>query len=287
MVATSTTMDEKALKALEMRQNGRKIEEIAGEFGVDKSTVSRWLHRVAPDPQQLQEENELLHEELQQSKVAMQKVQMELQRVATREEELQSQLQQTEMLLHSGASELQRVKNEFQQVADELQQTKTWLQNSKEQVQSLETALQAKKNSWFVDLFTKKWFQTFIVLVGSISTACAITAPIFMHVNIPSLWAYCLALYVDIAAFIFILNNRHKLGKWFAFNITFQVLIKLGCVASIFFLMGYGKQSDVEQAWMVLLISFSLAVSVGLASYGFADLILSLNKDQQDVKRNN
>lgn len=114
-----------------------------------------------------------------------------------------------------------------------------------------------------VSFLRKDTFLAILLIVLSIATACAITAPIFIAVKIPWIWAYTIAIGVDMAAFIFIFRGRHGLGSFFAVSTGIQAAIACGVL--------YAVPADIVLA----LKAGVVAVSIGLAIYGFADLIKS------------
>lgn len=124
-------------------------------------------------------------------------------------------------------------------------------------------ALDKPKPGKMVSFLRKDTFLAILLIVLSIATACAITAPIFVAVKIPWIWAYTIAIGVDMAAFIFIFRGRHGLGSFFAVSTGIQAAIACGVL--------YAVPADIVLA----LKAGVVAVSIGLAIYGFADLIKS------------
>jgi CRP-like cAMP-binding protein len=144
-----------------------------------------------------------------------------------------------------------------------LQQTKQHLANAQQQLQQMREADAARKRAWLINIFQGQNFMSLIVLVGGISLAVSITAPIFISVGVPEIPAYAMSIYVDIACFIFVLNNRHRLGIGFSIATAVQAIIKLGGL------------NWMEPAGLVIVKAAVLAVALGLATYGFSDLIAS------------
>jgi predicted transcriptional regulator len=183
---------------------------------------------------------------------------------AERVKVLESDLKETESALQaitqaheSTCTELSALR---QEVA-ELSGARQHLANAQAQLKQLREAEEARKRNWFINLFKGEGFMTLIVLIGGVSVAAAITAPIFMTVGVPTYLAYALAIFVDIAAFIFILNNRHRLGVVFSFATAMQALIKLGGLHWM------------EDGTLIVVKAAVLALSLGIATYGFSDLI--------------
>ena len=257
MVATAVTMEQKALKALEMRENGKTLDEIAETLGYsDASGVSKLIRRF---------------EEVRQSEDNLTELEIDLTNERQKNAQLESKLSQLESDLKNQRQSKFQLESKLSQLEisqDKLVQAEGQLEKLKERIEIFKSREKSRQQNRFVLFFKGDAFMTFIVLIGGISLACAITAPIFMHVGVAEPFAYILGLYVDIAAFIFVLRNRHKLGVIFSLATALQAAIKLGAFDWML------------PTHLIVLKATVLAVALGIATYGFSDLIASSQKEK-------
>ena len=261
MVLTAVTMEEKALKAMQMRDNGSTLEDIAEALGYsDASGVSKLIKRF---------------EEVRQGEDNLTRLESDLTKMRQTNFQLESKLSQLESdltKLRQTNFQLESKLTEFESMQDKLSQREVQIKGLQERVEIFKTREKSRQQNRFVLFFKGDAFMTFIVLIGGISLACAITAPIFMHVGVAEPFAYILGLYVDIAAFIFVLRNRHKLGVIFSLATALQAAIKLGAFDWML------------PTHLIVLKATVLAVALGIATYGFSDLIASSQKHK--IKEN-
>jgi transposase len=278
-------------RALQMSLGGTSLGEIGEQFGVSESTASRWVNEAKTQQIELlqaklnatqaredsakAERNNLRQQcdELKEQLSSLQEAREDATEVRKTLEAYQEALKGTSTDLQEARQELAAIRSAHESACTELstlrqelgsfQQTKQHLANAQQQLKQMREAEAARKRAWLINIFQGQNFMSLIVLVGGISLAVAITAPIFISVGVPDIPAYAMSIYVDIACFIFVLNNRHRLGIGFSIATAVQALIKLGGL------------NWMEPSGLVIVKAAVLAIALGLATYGFSDLIAS------------
>lgn len=285
-------------KALKLSISGLTNKEIADELSVSEATASRWvneqrsveleeltralkashaaLESMKADRNNIQAAFVKANEDLSELRAAFNEAETEkaiMKAALTEAREQQEAMKAMQSELEDAGEQYMFLRQSHERATDELNelrkelrdlsQTRQHLANAQAQLKQMREVDEARKKHWFINLFKGEGFMTLIVLIGGVSVAAAITAPIFIAVGVSTYLAYALAVFVDIAAFIFVLNNRHRLGVGFSIATAVQALIKLGGL------------NWMEPDGLIIVKAAVLAVALGLATYGFSDLIAS------------
>lgn len=149
---------------------------------------------VLPD---LQDENKELKKECNRLKHELNELQTECKRLYENGKDFATALQTVN-------AELQTVTNENATVKNQLQ------------------AIEPKDTTVLTSRLTFA-----LLLLGSGSVAFGITAPLLVSANMPHVWAYCLAVFVDLSAMVFILNKSERFGIVAGVCASLQLLVLL------------------------------------------------------------
>lgn len=249
----------------EMQQHLDAMQQKLDSLQVERNKMQQAIESLQAERNNMQQSEsalQALRKELQQAHEALQQAEEE-------KSVMSMQLGQLDSEAISAAERIEEMQKDLDRIATQMEQSTRQKSALQDQVKSLRDKEADRRRNWFVLLFKGDFFMTAVILLGGISFACAITAPIFMHVGVTEGFAYALALYVDIAAFVFVLRNRHRLGVMFSIAVGVQAVIKLGGLDW----MG-GDALTISKA-------FVLALALALATYGFSDLVASSQAEKE------